>query len=188
MLCVVAKALAGIQNAMIETKRLKLRQFVSSDHGSLNMLLGNTDVMKSSDHGTLSTEEVWHWLGKQIECGASKNGIELFAVELRSTSRFIGYCGLSVFQDLDATTNIQSGYRLLPEFWGCGYATEAASAVRDYAFLELQLDGLVALIEPINGRSVRVAEKIGMTFEKEIPLDGYDHPDHLYSLCNGTLP
>ena len=66
----------------------------------------------------------------------------------------------------------------MPNSWGYGYATEAARAVRDYAFSELNLNRLVALIEPVNQRSIRVAEKLGMRYEKDVMLEGYDYPDY----------
>jgi len=68
----------------------------------------------------------------------------------KSTSEFIGYCGLTLFPDIDGTAEIEIGYRLIRKFWGYGFATEATSAVRDYAFSELKLTRLVALIEPSN--------------------------------------
>lgn len=54
-----------------------------------------------------------------------------------------------------------------PSVWGKGYATEAASAVKNYAFEELGLERIVSLIDPRNAASERVAIKIGMQFEKE---------------------
>ena len=66
--------------------------------------------------------------------------------------------------------------------WGQGFATEAARAVRDYAFETLRLPRLVALIDPGNVRSIRVAERIGLRYDRDAMLEGYDHPDRLYSL------
>ena len=71
--------------------------------------------------------------------------------------------------------------------WGKGYATEAAGAVRDYGLGVLGRRRLVAIIDPQNAASIRVAEKIGMHFEKEVMLEGYTYPDHLYALT-GQMP
>ena len=166
---------------MLETRRLKLRPLMISDHESLNTLLGDSKVMEFSD-GPLDSEQVYAWLRSQIERYEKDNRISLSAVVNKSTSEFIGFCGLTLFPDIDGAAEIEIGFRLVRKFWGHGYATEAASAVREYAFSELKLTRLVALIEPSNRRSIRVAEKIGMTYEKEAMLEHYDHPDHLYSM------
>jgi len=169
---------------MIETKRLLLRRLVISDHEALDTLFANEEVMESSNDGPLNTKEVGVWLKSQIEGYQECCGIEIMAVEIRSTSEVIGYCGLTKSPDIDGATEIEIGYRLIRKFWGHGYATEAASAVRDYAFSELALPRLVALVEPVNRQSIAVARKLGMTYEKDVMMEGYDHPDHLYSIDN----
>ena len=65
--------------------------------------------------------------------------------------------------------------------WGKGYATEAVCTVRDFAFATLGIKRLIAMIDPSNVASIRVAEKIGMKYEKEVMFEGYSHPDHVYS-------
>lgn len=174
----------GISVVMIETKRLMLRRLVISDHEALDTLFADEEVMESSNNGSLNTKEVGAWLKDRIEGYQRDSGVDILAVEVRSTSEVIGYCGLTRFPDIDGATEIEIGYRLIREFWGYGYATEAASAVRDYAFSELVLPRLVALIQPVNRRSIAVARKLGMTYEKEVMMEGYDHPDHLYSIDN----
>lgn len=180
---------------MIETKRLLLRRLVSSDHEAFDTLFGDGEVMESSVHGTLSTEEVGAWLNRQIDGYGEESGIEVFAVEIRASCEVVGYCGMTRYPDIDGSAEIEIGFRLIRKYWGCGYATEAAIAVRDFAFSKLALPRLVALIEPGNARSIRVAEKLGMSFEKEVMMEGYDHPDHLYSMRHvpaadpiGSLP
>ena len=169
---------------MLETKRLILRCLRTSDHRALDTLLGDQEVMESSDDGPLSTQEVGVWLQDHIDGYEHSSGIEILAVELKSTSELIGYCGLTQYPDIDGATEIEIGYRLARPFWGYGYATEAASAVRDFAFSKLDVTRLVALVEPTNRRSIGVAKKLGMRCEKEVMMEGYDHPDHLYSMPN----
>ncbi len=140
--------------------------------------------MESSVDGPLNTDQVRTWLKDQIDEYKKKHGIEVFAVVNKSTTEFIGYCGLFQFPNIDGAHEVEVGYRLIRKSWGNGFATEAASAIRDYAFSELNLNRLIALIEPVNNRSIRVAEKIGMIYEKDIMLEDYDYPDHLYSMCN----
>ena len=70
---------------------------------------------------------------------------------------------------------------LLPEVWGRGYATEAGVAVRDEAFVRLELDSIIAVHHPANSASGRIMEKLGMAFERNVVAkDGW--PFRLYRL------
>ena len=84
----------------------------------------------------------------------------------------VGYCGF-LHQDVDGEKEIEIGYRLHPDYWNRGIATEAARKVRDHAFSDLELPRVISLIHCDNTPSRRVAEKIGMTFEKEILFRGF---------------
>ena len=96
----------------------------------------------------------------------------------------IGYCGRFYFTDILGQPEIEIGYRLARPFWGRGYATEAALAVREYSFNVLCLPRLSALIDPQNAASLRVAQKAGMIYTGEVLLEAYTHPDHVYALAN----
>ena len=74
---------------------------------------------------------------------------------------------------VDGVEEIEIGYRLDPKYWGRGLATEAAEAVRDHAFNDLGLGHVISLIHPNNIASRRVAEKNGMTVEKETIFRGF---------------
>jgi RimJ/RimL family protein N-acetyltransferase len=98
-------------------------------------------------------------------------GFGLWLISLRETGAFVGDCGVTP-QDVDGTTEIEVGYHVRRSLQGRGYATEAASAARDYARDVLRLDRLVAIIHPANMASQRVAEKIGLALDKEIHRHG----------------
>ena len=68
---------------------------------------------------------------------------------------------------------VEIGYRLARAWWGRGYATEAVLAARDYAFDTLGLSRLIALIDPANAASIRVARKAGMHYETDVMMPGY---------------
>src|SRR4051812_40748374 len=97
--------------------------------------------------------DAWRTITRNGEFG-------LWAVVEKSTRDVIGYCGLSRFEDVGGQPETEVGYRLIRSAWGHGYATEAATAVRDYAFDTLSLTRLIAIIDPRNVASIRVAEKI----------------------------
>jgi [ribosomal protein S5]-alanine N-acetyltransferase len=109
-------------------------------------------------------------------------GFGPYAVMKKDSPELIGYCGLFLFPEIDGYSEVEIGYRLGRATWGNGYATEAAAAVRDFALHDLHLQRLIALIDPDNSASLRVAQKLGMQYEKDVMLEGYDHPDHLYAL------
>ena len=137
-------------------------------------------VMRFS-YGIKTREGVQAWLRQCLE-RYQNWGFGPYAVVEQSSHNVIGYYGLCFFPNLDGQAEVEIGYRLRRSAWCKGYATEAATAVRDYAFAVLGMKRLIALIDPSNIASIRVAEKIGMRYEKEIMLEGYDHPDHVYVL------
>jgi RimJ/RimL family protein N-acetyltransferase len=123
------------------------------------------------------------WLRTCLE-NYQRRGFGPYAVVEQSTGDVIGYCGLFYFPDMHGQPEIELGYRLRRAAWGQGYATETARLVRDYAFHTLHIKRLIALIDPDNVPSIRVAEKIGMHYESEVMLEGYDHPDHVYVILS----
>jgi RimJ/RimL family protein N-acetyltransferase len=90
---------------------------------------------------------------------------------LKSGRELIGDCGLEHIQ-LDGVQVVEIGYDFRSEYWNQGFATEAATAVRDFAFSKLHLPGLISLIRVGNESSKRVSEKIGMQYVADISLNG----------------
>lgn len=114
---------------------------------------------------------------RQIE----EDGWGLWAVEVAGGSRFIGFVGLArpSFEE-HFTPAVEVGWRLARKHWGRGYATEAALALRDWGIAERGLTRLISLIRPGNDRSVRVAEKIGERYARDIMMRRL--PAMLYAL------
>lgn len=119
-----------------------------------------------------SREEVDEWIGRQI--GRYAMGAGLLGVVLRDSGTLIGDCGL-VWQEVEGVEEPEIGYHVHREHQGRGYATEAARAVRDYAFGTLGCDHVISMIRPENLASRRVAEKNGLTVNRTIFWRGYDH-------------
>jgi len=114
-------------------------------------------------------------LGAAIET----RGWGCWAVEVKGSAAnagapFIGFVGLSVpsFQ-AHFTPCVEIGWRLAKEHWGCGYASEAAAASLRFAFENLKLKQVVAFTVPLNKRSMRVMERIGMSRD---PAGDFEHP------------
>src|SRR5262247_771933 len=98
-------------------------------------------------------------------------GFGLWAMVLRDTGEFAGDCGLTP-QYVDGIKEIEVGYHVRTSLQGHGYATEAAAAARDFARDKLFLSRLIAIINPDNVPSQRVAGKIGLRPEKRATVFG----------------
>jgi RimJ/RimL family protein N-acetyltransferase len=118
-------------------------------------------------------EEAELWLGRVIERYA-KHGHAFWLVSLRATGEPIGQVGL-LLQHVDGVDEPEIGYMIHAPHWRQGYAFEAASAVRDYAFSTLDKPRVISLIRPVNIPSQRVALRIGMKPEKITRWHDADH-------------
>ena len=103
----------------------------------------------------------------------NRYGFGLFAVEDLNEKSFIGFVGM-VHVDFDCffTPNVEICWRLLPDFWGKGYATEAALSTLRFGFQELNMTEIVSFTSVLNERSKSVMQKIGMEF-----VDEFHHPN-----------
>jgi ribosomal-protein-alanine N-acetyltransferase len=165
----------------IITGRLLLRHFHTLDEEAMIRVFGDGEVMKFGD-GPQTREWVHDWLRTCLERYYQTWGFGPYAVVERSTQEVIGYCGLFYFPDVNGKPEVEIGYRFARSAWGKGYATEAAGVIRDYAFHVLGMKRLIAMIDPSNTASIRVAEKIGMHYETVVMFGGYTHPDHVYAI------
>jgi RimJ/RimL family protein N-acetyltransferase len=175
----------------IETARLLLRRPVRADAGALESVYGDAEVMRYIGDGTAwphgrIVAALVRWNGFWDD-----DGFGLFVVERREDGALVGDVGILAW---DPTTwspgsrarigpraETEIGWTLARAHWGNGYATEAAVAVRDWALGELALARLISLIQPGNERSIRVAEKLGERYERDVVTHG-GQPAHLYSL------
>jgi ribosomal-protein-alanine N-acetyltransferase len=121
-----------------------------------------------------------------------RHGIGLFSVVRKDDDRLLGRVGFLLWdpvrwvnamrEDLDGDLELEVGWTLASEHWNRGYATEAAVACRDLALGELGRQRIVSLIDGDNAASIRVAEKIGETYEREIERPDLDYRQGLWSL------
>lgn len=155
-----------IADTIIETNRLFLREFIDSDAHDLFAL--NNDPLVMQYTGDLPFLDVASALKFVQEYDAyEKTGMGRWAVIRKQDQAFLGWCGLK-----EHTSYVDIGYRFLRTYWGQGYATEAALACKYYAFDYLHLPKLVGRVAEGNVASVRVLEKLGMTFWKHDTCEG----------------
>jgi ribosomal-protein-alanine N-acetyltransferase len=154
---------------ILETPRLILRPFREEDIGRLAELMANRDFMRFS-LGPYTREQTQTVLQKFLSWNQAGLPSQ-FAVVLQENDDVLGYCGF--LHHPEVPEEVEIGYRLDPAFWNRGLITEAARAVRDYAFVGLKLPRVISLIHPENIPSRRVAEKIGLMPEKEITFRGF---------------
>jgi len=154
-----------------EAARVFLRHFHIADLDKMMQVFADPEVMRFGP-GPQSREWVGKWLEGCLEDYYHKWGFGLWAIVERDPRRVVGFCGLTRFDNIEGRPEIELGYRLARDFWGRGLATEAARTARDHAFQILGLRRLIALIDPANVASIRVVEKVGLRFEKDVVFRG----------------
>jgi RimJ/RimL family protein N-acetyltransferase len=154
----------------LETERLILRPMQASDLDDLCLVFGDAKVMAAFGEQPLDRAQTTRWMERNL-VHQREHGFGLFSVVLRENGRVIGDCGLEAME-VDGEAGFELGYDLASAYWNRGLATEAALAVREYAFGELHLPELVSLVRIGNNASRRVAEKAGMTLRRELLRDG----------------
>jgi Acetyltransferases, including N-acetylases of ribosomal proteins len=147
-----------------ETERLILRRLTPEDEEALHTIVSDPVTMAFWPR-PFTREEAAAWIRRSRDQYAER-GFGRYAVVDRGSGALIGDCGiLATTTDGEPVNDI--GYILHHPYWGRGLATEAAAAVRDYAFGELGLPVLHANMPHDHHGSRRVAEKIGMRFVRE---------------------
>jgi RimJ/RimL family protein N-acetyltransferase len=156
----------------LKTERLCLRQWASSDRKSFARLNADTTVMRYFP--AVLSEHESDALADRIQSHIQQHGWGLWAVEIPGVTAFAGFVGLSNprFQ-AHFTPCTEVGWRLASEFWGYGYATEAAIAALTFAVQTLQLSEIVSFTARDNLKSIKVMERIGMVRK---PDDDFEHP------------
>jgi RimJ/RimL family protein N-acetyltransferase len=167
---------------VFETQRLWLREYVPED-AQATFELGSDPLVQqyTDDPRFASVEEARTALIEHPIADYRKFGFGRWAVVFKPNGKLIGMAGLKYLADC---REVDLGYRLLPEYWGLGLATEASLASVRYGFQALQLSRIIGLVDPVNVQSVRVLEKCGLAFEKMVEYRS--HPVAQYAIGNAT--
>jgi len=154
----------------LETVRLYLRPMRVDDFEALYEIFTDPKVMASFGGELFIREQMQGWLNRNLAHQA-EHGYGLFSVIRKSDGLLIGDCGLEQMI-VAGQPAAELGYDFRSDAWCQGFATEAACAVREYAFTVLRLPQLISLIRVGNLASKRVAEKVGMGQWTEIERHG----------------
>ena len=144
---------------VLETERLRLREWTRDDVGALAEIVGDPVTMRFWP-APLSYEAAQGWIERAIASYAA-NGFGRWALEERATGTLIGDCGIAR-NVVNGVEENDLGYIVHHPYWRRGYASEAALAVRDYGVQQLGLGRLVANMATEHHGSAAVARKLGM--------------------------
>jgi RimJ/RimL family protein N-acetyltransferase len=175
----------------LETERLLLRPPEERDVDAYLEIYGDADVMRFLGGATASRDDVVA-IVERMRRHWERHGLGLFSVLRKEDDRLLGRVGFLLWDpvrwvnamraELDGDLELEIGWTLGSEHWSRGYATEAAVACRDLALRELGRTRIVSLIDRDNAASIRVAERIGETYEREIVRPDLDYRQGLWSL------
>ena len=162
----------------LETDRLVLRMHRNDDIDGYASMHADAETVQYLGRGqTMSRSEAWRHMAL-VNGHWHLLGYGMWAVEEKSSGLWIGRVG--AWNPLD-WPEFEIGWAILPEYQGKGYATEAGAAARDWCFETLGRDRICSVIRPGNDPSVKVAEKLGETFERTED-DVLGSPAMIYSI------
>ncbi len=148
----------------IHTERLILREIQESDWKQIHSYFSNPDVMRYMEHGASTEAETMNYIKRVIEWQKDEPRIHIvLGVVLKNYGNIIGGCDLHMPNLRHRQGELV--YRLNPQYWGCGYATEASKAMIDMGFTQMGLHRIEALCDVRNTASIKVLEKLGMQKE-----------------------
>lgn len=164
------------------TRRLVLRQLVLADARFLCRLLNEPSWLENiGDRGVRTIADAERYIQDKLIGTYASLGFGMYLTLLGNNQTAIGLCGLVKRASLPEP---DLGFAFLPEYWGNGYAFEAAVAVMHFARVTLGLSTLLAIVKPDNARSVRLLEKLDFTREGEYRVPS---SQELVSLYGATL-
>jgi RimJ/RimL family protein N-acetyltransferase len=154
---------------ILETERLRLREFTHRDLDDLAAMVSDEEQMRFY-RAVRTREDAAAWISRNLAL-YERHGYGMWLIEPTAATEFAGYCGIRPLE-LEGVSETEIGWHVSKSFWNRGIATEAARAVRDLARMSFGLERLTALVHPDNLASRRVAEKLGMQEVKTTVFEG----------------
>lgn len=153
---------------VIETERLQLRQFTLADVPYILRQLNEPSFIENiADRGVRTLQQAEAYLQNGALASYENSGFGFWAVIEKTSSQIIGMCGLVKRDNLE---HVDLGYAFLPEFFGQGFAFEAALACIQVAKTQFQLQQLLAIVNVENTASRKLLEKLGFHYQRMIAL------------------
>lgn len=166
---------------ILETDRLLLRELSIDDAANFHALNENPNVIQfTGDKPFEDVEEARIFLGNYKDY--ERNGYGRWAVINKVDNEFLGWCGLKYDASKDET---DIGFRFFQKHWNKGFATESAMACLNYGFSLLGIQTIVGRAMSENVASIKVLQKLGLTFDREFDFDG--HPGMVYKMENPQI-
>lgn len=162
---------------IIQTHRLTLEPFAAHHLDGLTKLGADESVMRFLG-GVQTREETLESIHR-VQARWEKYGHSWWAIFLKGTDTLIGSACLQHLAH-DETEPLEIGWRLLPEFQGQGYATEAGRAAMEFGFTTVGVEYICAVADPNNIASCKVMERLGMTYSGVKTY--YDTPCAFYEI------
>ena len=157
----------------LETERLWLCAWEPADLAAARTVFTDPEVMHYINGGVpRSDDEIRESISRQ-QNHLRSHGFCLWKLIQKSDGRLIGDCGLQPLE-LDGASEIEIGWRLAKEFWGRGFATEAARVALQHAVAHARLLRVIAIAMPENRPSLHIMEKLDMTYERASQKNGFN--------------
>ena len=162
------------------TARLTLREFVDADAPFIITLLNQPSFLRFiGDKKVRTVDDARRYITTGPIASYQRHGFGLYLVELKDRKVPIGMCGVLKRESLP---DPDLGFAFLPEYWGKGYAFEAASAALDQARDSFKLARILAITNPDNDASIKLLAKLGFQFERVMKLSTDSDEVKLFSL------
>ena len=153
---------------VIETERLILRPFVSSDAPFILALLNEPSFLRYiGDKKVRTIQDAEQYILNGPVASYERHGLGLCLVELKGSHTPIGMCGLLKRDELP---DVDIGFAFLPDFWNKGFAYEAAAAMMTDARERLKLERILAITNQDNEASIKLLQKLGLHVERLIKM------------------
>lgn len=154
---------------VIETERLVLREFTSGDSDFVIQLLNTEGWLRNIGNRHInSTEQAVEFIEGRLRPSYTTNGFGFYLVESKNERTCLGMCGLVKREGLE---NVDVGYAFLPQHFGKGYAYESSASVVEFAKGKLNMKTLDAITISPNAPSIKLLERLGFHFERNITLN-----------------
>lgn len=158
------------ESEYLETERTIMRKLTTADAEDLYALNLDEAVLKyTGDKPFENLQAATDFLANYDQY--EKYGVGRLAVIDKSTSKFIGWCGLKYSQ---SKNEYDIGFRFFRNYWNKGFATETAKKCIEFGFNNLNIEKIVGRAMKANVASIKVLEKIGMNFKETFDFDGLE--------------